>query len=240
MGCERRLLRVVCGSASLSLDATSEPGAANLWLASCIDPGMTQTEHLRLLTGMPPGEADHTPGSRGDDDLMLLARAGVEGSFTELIRRHQSRVVRVALRYLGDPAQAADAAQSTFIAILTNLAGYKARGTFKAYLYRVLINQCRMMRRSARIQARALDSVAATSSVSRDIDANAVLLRERYRDVELALHELSPKLRAVLLLRYSADLDYAEIAEALSIPVGTLKRRMFVGLGKLRELLEER
>jgi RNA polymerase sigma-70 factor (ECF subfamily) len=201
---------------------------------------MMQAERLRLLDGAPPGQPDTPLAQRGDDDLMLLSRAGGERSFEELVRRHQSRVLRVALRYLGDPGLAADAAQATFIAILTSPSLYRARGTFKAYLYRVLINQCHMMRRSERTRARALESIAATMAAGRNVDESTVLSRERQRDIELALRELSPKLRDVVVLRFAADLDHAEIAQALSIPLGTAKRRLFVGLAKLRELLEER
>jgi RNA polymerase sigma-70 factor (ECF subfamily) len=63
-------------------------------------------------------------------------------------------------------------------------------------------------------------------------------LRERFRDVQVALGGLSEKLRAVVLLRYSADLGYDEIADTLEIPVGTVKRRLFDAMTKLREAVE--
>lgn len=196
---------------------------------------VTRTKPLSLVTAPLPGAGSPGLAERGDDDLMLLSRAGVEGSFNELVRRHQARVLRLAFRYVGEAALAADVAQSTFVRIFYALPQYRAHGTFKAYLYRVLLNQCRMARRSARVHSRALEAL----SSARDVDVTAVLMRERRRDVESALGQLSQCLREVVLLRYGADLDYAEIAETLDIPLGTVKRRMFVALAKLRDTLEE-
>ena len=190
---------------------------------------------LSLVTGPALREQPAPFSERSDDDLMLLARGGVDGSFSELVRRHQKHTLRVAFRYLGEPALAADVAQNTFVAIFHALATYKAQGHFQAYLYRVLLNQCRMAQRSARVQARALE----TLSLSRELDATAVLARERRRDVERALQQLSQKLRDVVLLRYGADLGYQDIAGVLEIPLGTVKRRLFVAMGKLRDTLEE-
>lgn len=198
-------------------------------------PGVTRTKPLSLVAAPVPATGDLGLAGRSDDDLMLLSRAGVDGSFAELVRRHQARVLRLAFRYVGDLALAADVAQSTFVKVFHALPQYRARGTFKAYLYRILLNQCRMARRSARVQSRALE----TLSIARDTDVTAVLMRERRRDLESALAQLSQCLREVVLLRYGADLDYAEIAETLAVPLGTVKRRMFVALAKLRDTLEE-
>lgn len=172
---------------------------------------------------------------RSDDDLMLLARGGVDGAFDALIRRHQARVLRLALRYLGERALAADVAQNTFVAMFRSLPEYRANGKFKSYLFRVLLNQCRMSRRSARSESRALDA----ATLSQSLDPAEVLLRERRRDVEAALAGLSDKLRDVVLLRFGGELAYEEIAETLGIPLGTVKRRLFDAMAKLRETLEE-
>lgn len=186
-----------------------------------------------------PGGADAAESTalvdRSDDDLMLLARGGVDGAFDALIRRHQGRVLRLAFRYVGERALAADVAQNTFVALLRALPQYRANGKFRSYLYRVLLNQCRMSRRSARTESRALDA----ATLARSSDPAEVLLRERRRDVEAALGGLSDKLRDVVLLRFGAELAYDEIAETLGIPLGTVKRRMFDAMAKLREILEE-
>ncbi|HEY6724621.1 MAG TPA: sigma-70 family RNA polymerase sigma factor [Polyangiaceae bacterium] len=179
-------------------------------------------------------EHHHLEG-RSDDELMLLARSGLDGAFDALIRRHQRPVLRVAVRYLGEAALSADVAQNTFVALLRALPDYRAHGQFKAFLYRILLNQCRMARRSERSFQRALDQASNATAAG----AHEVSLHEHRRDVEQALLRLSDKLREVVVLRFGADFNYDEIGETLGIPTGTVKRRLFSAKAKLREMLEE-
>jgi RNA polymerase sigma-70 factor (ECF subfamily) len=188
-----------------------------------------------------PAVADEAPPleSRTDDELMLLARGGLDAAFDAIVRRHQARALRVAARYLGRIALAPDAVQNTFLEIYRSLPGYRPLGRFPAYLYRILVNQCRIAHRSARVEMRALDRVLAGSS---EVDTRAhdeILLREQRRELERALGALSEKLRAVVLLRFSAGLSMGEIADALDVPLGTVKRRLFDALQKLHDALEE-
>lgn len=196
-------------------------------------------ENSRRLSVVPkPAPADEPAGLGGltDDELMLLARGGVESAFSTLIARHQARVLRLAARYLGHESLAADVAQDTFVEIFRALAQYQARGKFTSYLYRVLLNRCHMTWRSARAEQRALEFVA--EGASQVVDDVELLLRERRRDLSLALGRLSEKLRSVVLLRYSAGLSYDQIAGTLEIPTGTVKRRLFDAMTKLRDGLE--
>lgn len=173
-----------------------------------------------------------------DDDLMLLARGGQSRAFDELVQRHQPRVVRIAARYLGDPASAADAAQAAFVELYRALPRYHPRGQLRAYLYRVLINQCHMAKRLLRNQVRAFGTLSTEPPVTVEIPDQAILTRERTREVERALAELSPKLRDVLVLRFAGELPYEEIAAVLDLPLGTVKRRIFDGLEKMRRRME--
>jgi RNA polymerase sigma-70 factor, ECF subfamily len=136
---------------------------------------------------------------------------------------------------VGREALAADVTQDAFVEIFRALPQYQAHGKFRSYLYRVLLNRCHMTWRSARAEARALE---VPSGEVEAIDEAELLLRERRRDVHVALGQLSEKLRSVVLLRYSADLSYDEIADTLEIPIGTVKRRLFDAMLKLRGSLE--
>lgn len=178
----------------------------------------------------PPAGLD----ARSDDELMLLARGGLEEAFSTLIRRHQGRTLRLAVRYLGREAIAADVAQDAFVEIYRALPQYQPHGKFPSYLYRVLLNRCHMSWRSARAEQRALQVVAEGIA---EVDEVELLLRESRRDLSLALGRLSEKLRSVVLLRYSAGLSYEEISETLQIPSGTVKRRLFDAMIKLRDAL---
>jgi RNA polymerase sigma-70 factor (ECF subfamily) len=191
---------------------------------------------LSLVEEPAPAAAQGTLAlsEHSDDDLMLLSRGGVSGAFDVLIARHRERVLRLAYRYVGQSALAADVAQNTFVALFRSLPHYRAHGKFTSFLYRLLLNQCRMAKRSARAETRALD----TARAFQELDASETLLRERQRDVEAAVATLSGKLREVVLLRFGADLNYQEIAETLDLPIGTVKRRVFDAMAKLRETLE--
>jgi RNA polymerase sigma-70 factor (ECF subfamily) len=180
------------------------------------------------------------PVSRGDDELMLLARGGHPTAFDELVRRHQPRVVRMAARYLGDRAAAADAAQAAFVELYRALPSYRPRGKLQAFLYRVLLNQCRMAWRARRSEARAADVLASEPAEASQLPDEAILAGERTREVETALAELSPKLREVLVLRFASELSYDEIAATLEVPLGTVKRRIFDGMERLRVIMEGR
>lgn len=187
--------------------------------------------HLTVVA--PPAREAPLLTERDDDDLMLLARGGLGDAFDVLVRRHQRRALRLAVQCLGDPALAADAAQNAFVALLKAVHSYRAAGKFNAFFHRILLNQCHMARRRARsaswLPLDELNTVAAASEI---------LAREQRRDVSRALSELSNKLSDAVLLRFGADLSYAEIADTLDIPVGTAKRRVFVAMSRLRELLD--
>jgi RNA polymerase sigma-70 factor (ECF subfamily) len=191
----------------------------------------------RLSLVPKPPSADESTGleDRSDDELMLLARGGLEPAFATLVRRHQARTLRVAVRYLGRDSLAADVVQDAFVEIFRALPLYQAHGRFSSYLYRVLLNRCHLTWRSARAEQRALTLVSQDVT---EVDEGELLLRERRRDLSLVLGELSEKLRSVVLLRYSAELSYQEVAETLDIPVGTVKRRLFDAMAKLRDALE--
>ena len=176
---------------------------------------------------------------RTDDDLMLLARGGMVTAFDALVRRHQHRVLRVAARLVGRSSMARDVAQNAFIEIYRALPRYQARGKFVPYLNRVVLNQCRMLFRSARVERHVLEVVTQTPApIGRQAEAE-IIARERQREVEVALGGLSEKLRNVVVLRYSGGLTYDEIAETLVVPVGTVKRRLFDAMEKLRRTMEE-
>ncbi len=188
------------------------------------------------LSVVPDADPAAPYANRSDDDLMLLARGGVEPAFDALVRRHQGRVLQIAKKFLGSSALAEDAAQDAFVELYRYLPRYRPDGKLRVLLYRITINRCRMSARTTRRSRLVL-----TEPPERSVPAEAedtVLRRERQRDVQAAVDQLTPALRSVVTLRYAGDLTQPEIAEALDIPVGTVKSRLFHGLKKLRGLLE--
>lgn len=196
----------------------------------------------KILAFSPDRRPDSGP-PRDDDDWMLLARSGRPGAFDELVRRHQAGVLAIAYRYLGQPDAAKDVAQNTFVEVYRRLPDYRPQGRFRAYLHRVLLNQCRMAVRSRGIRRRfhqRLDrhEEADGGSPAAGLPDEEILARERQRQVERALLGLSEKLRAVVVLHFSGELSHAEIALALGIKVGTVKSRLNAALVKLRDEME--
>jgi RNA polymerase sigma-70 factor (ECF subfamily) len=183
-----------------------------------------------------------THGDHDDDELMLLARGGLREAFDELVRRHQARALRIAVRYLGcgHLLLAQDVTQNAFLSVYQALPRYQPRGQFSAYLHRTLLNQCRMAQRRARVENQVLEQehLASVAHESPTTETE-ILSRELHQHLEVAVGRLGHKLREVVVLRFSAGLRYDEIAETLEIPLGTVKRRLFDALKKLHRAMEK-
>lgn len=171
-----------------------------------------------------------------DDELVALARDGDMFAFERLVRRHQSRVLRIAIRYLGDVSQAADVTQNTFLQLYRSLPRYVGRGRFTAYLGAIAINQCRLLSRSMPKHTYSLDTAIAPDALT---VRPATDCSELGQLLQQAMGSLSDKLRAVVVLRCVEGLELAEIAEALDVPLGTVKSRLFAGMAQLRSSLAE-
>jgi RNA polymerase sigma-70 factor (ECF subfamily) len=198
----------------------------------------TPTQSLRLVK--PDEDVGRVPrlDERSDDDLMLLVGGGHPGAFEVLVRRYQARVLRVAGRRLASAATAREVAQETFFKIFQTATRYQPRGLFSAYLFRVLLRECAMAARSAGAERRRLDRAweldAGLEPATAVPPEELILRRQRDRDLQEAVTRLSPKLRDAVTLVYFAGLSYQDAAETLRIPMGTLKRRIFDALEKLR------
>lgn len=196
---------------------------------------MDASKARQLELGAGPQPLSRPLDDQTDDALMLLTCEGQQAAFHVLVRRHQSRILRIAARCLSDRSLTTDVAQNTFLELYRNRQRYEPRGRFTAYLCRIALNQCRMSGRAARSATRGPLHELPVEELTADV----ILQRERRRDLDAALGKLSEKLRTVVVLQYTGDLSQSEIADALHIPIGTVKRRLFDAMAKLRELLEE-
>lgn len=207
----------------------------NLLLAACTIPGSMVEPSLKAVVVPLFGGALE---ARSDDELMVLARGGRPAAFDVLVRRHQASALKVAARYLGSPADARDACQNAFLEVYRSLTRYQPQGSFVFYLRRVLLNQCRMLGRSAATRIR----IAGVSSVDVPVAARlpdeALLAKERARALTSAVCELSDKLREVVALKYAGEHSLEETAAILELPVGTVKSRLFSAMDKLKGNVE--
>ena len=179
--------------------------------------------------------ATHDPwASVADDALMLLTRNGQTRAFDALVRRYEVRLLRSAHRYLGDAAWAQEAAQCAVIALYSYVPRYQPRDKLERLLWRILLNECRLVRRRQRGEARALRRLSIVPLAPVSTPAAAFETTEQSKRVSRAVAGLSDKLRAAIVLRFTGDLPYEEIAEILAVPVGTVKSRIAAGLSKLK------
>jgi RNA polymerase sigma-70 factor, ECF subfamily len=157
-----------------------------------------------------------------------------------LLRRHHDRIAALCRRMCGNDADAADATQEALIAVVRGLPRFDGRAAFGTWVYRVATNACldELRRRSRRpLPAFATDDAARSrlpGSLTTADGAEAVAARI---DVDAALARLQPEFRAAVVLRDLCGLDYAEIAEVLEIPAGTVRSRIARGRTQLADLL---
>jgi RNA polymerase sigma-70 factor (ECF subfamily) len=168
---------------------------------------------------------------------MQLAAAGKQEAFEALVRRHQARLRAYCARWCGSSALGDELAQECFVELWRRRASYVAEGKLKAYLFQIAANRCKNQKRADGRQL-TLDAGSATDDASDTPPiSDRFALRQRQEHVQAGLSKLPEPQREAVLLRYSAELDYAEMASLLGVPEATARSRVFLGLIKLRRLL---
>jgi RNA polymerase sigma-70 factor (ECF subfamily) len=166
---------------------------------------------------------------RTDAQLVAAINAGDAAAFEVLYFRHRDWVVNLACRFTGNEDMALDVMQETFIYLVKKFPGFRLTANLKTFLYPAVKNHsiaaCRKSRRYQSGEAEQtllanLPSAAATPELG---------------DLAVVLANLSEEHREVLLLRFVDGLSLAEIAEASSIPLGTVKSRLHNSLETLRQ-----
>lgn len=174
---------------------------------------------------------ERPPTTGHDVELAALAATGDRRAYGELVRRHGS-AVRGLLRRLGaDPATADDVAQDAFLVGFEQIADYRGEGAFGGWIKKTA---ARLYLRKVKRDARLIFSDAAPEEPSPTISDAAPGDR---LDLDEALKGLSHGERLCVSLCYGADWSHAEAAEALNIPIGTVKSHVRRGLDKLRARL---
>lgn len=159
-----------------------------------------------------------------------------EERFAVLFHQYKNLVYRTAYLILGDADEAEDALQEVFFQVYKALPTFDpAKGAFTTWLHRITVNRCLSRQRKHRLSSVPLDRAAPSSFAGSPTDSRSLEDEEVLRQ---ALGRLSEKLRAVVVLRYYLDLSYAEIAQVLDIPVGTVKSRLDLALRTLRRELD--
>lgn len=166
-----------------------------------------------------------------DDEKIWIesARQGDDDAFARLVEAYQRPVFNVCYRMLGDPAEAEDAAQETFIRAYTRLDSYDPGRKFSSWLLAIASHYCIDRLRRRRFGLVSWDDLPPWRWLpDSDPEPEEVALRhEAQRQVQELLNQLPPDYKAAVILRYWHELSYEEIAETLNSTLPAIKSRLF-------------
>ena len=175
-----------------------------------------------------------------DEALVALVARGDEDALAELYDRVGRIAYGLALRVLRDERHAEDAVQEAFLQVWRSAATFRAERAKASTWILTLVHRraVDLVRREERRQADPLTDDSAAGIAPDDTDEAAWLRFERER-VQAALKQLPDMQREALELAYYGGFSQSELADRLGVPLGTIKSRMFAGLARLRELLDD-
>jgi len=190
--------------------------------------------------GIPLSSARTSPVELDDQQLITASKHGDQDAFARLVQRYQRRIFNLVYRMLQQYEEASEITQETFLAAWQGLPSFRGDARFATWLYRIAYN-CALKQLETRkrdkalrvaLQAeQALQSHVGYESTDAQMDEH-----ERQAFVQEHLSRLPAKYRIVLILRHLQDMSYEEMAEILTMPIGTIKTHLF----RARNLLKER
>jgi len=178
-----------------------------------------------------PGSRHSRFASLHDVELCAHAATGDRRAFGELVRRHGSPVRNVLRRMGAQPAEADDVAQDAFLTAFERIAEFRGDGTFAGWVKKIAARlYLRRLHRDRKLGALSAEAIEDEPEVRRS-DADAAI------DLEEALKGLGKAERLCVTMCFGAGLSHSEAAEALNLPLGTVKSHVKRGLEKLRTRL---
>lgn len=183
---------------------------------------------------MPPPPNNPRQDPRSDLELIDAVNQGDAQAFESLYHRHRDYTLRLAMRFTGERNLALDAVQDSFVYFYKKFPGFTLTAKLTTFLYPVVKHNALTLKKKAqRAQGDASDEVlkAQPSQAAANDPAQA----ESTDDLTTLLATLPEAQREVLVMRFVDGLSVEEIAQALDIPVGTVKTRTHHAIKKLRE-----
>lgn len=193
-----------------------------------------------------PDHSNQSPDT--DEQLLAKLREGDRGVFGPLVRRYERELFGYLRRYLGDDDLADDVFQNTFVQVFLKIKQYEPGRSARPWLYAIATNQAidALRKKNRRADRRAEAIVSADDDgeprpllellPSADVGPSDCADQAEQRElVRAAVDRLPEILRQVVLLAYFQGMKYRDIADALDIPVGTVKSRLHAALTKLTE-----
>jgi len=188
-----------------------------------------------LVMEMLSEEAPVSCAHFGEADLVHRAQQGDTFAFGELVNKYRDRVFNQIYRMIQNQDDALEITQKTFVKAWQSIQAFRDKSSFYTWLYKVATREAFEWHRRTRPRFVELhvDLRSPTAHPDREIQRNEI------RQMVLhAVAQLSPKHRAVIVLKELEDLQYAEIAETLHCSIGTVMSRLFHARRKLQILLQ--
>jgi RNA polymerase sigma-70 factor (ECF subfamily) len=172
-----------------------------------------------------------------DRELVERFARGESKAFDTIVERYEQRVYAIALRMTGNVEDARDTMQEVFISALRALRSFRGDAQLSTWIHRVAVNaSLDTLRKRKRHIANPLEEAGDRPSDAVEPE-EAAARAARAVEVQRALQNVSEDYRAVLVLHDLQDLDYAQTADALDIPVGTVKSRLHRARAEMARLL---
>jgi RNA polymerase sigma-70 factor (ECF subfamily) len=174
--------------------------------------------------------AERTPAEQSPASGNDIAENGIVATdFAAIVRRYQSAVFSIALHFLADRSAAEELAQDVFLQLHANLSTMKSEDHMKFWLRKVTAHRCIDYKRRRKLPQVSLDQAPEPAAPTQSADP---FLARRLRQYVASLPE---KPRLVMILRYQEDMSAENIAEALTMPLATVKSHLQRSLAMLRE-----
>ena len=204
-----------------------------------VPPDPSAPPPLRLIAPCDRSSDPELQQDMTDAALVAAALDGDQDACAAIVRRHHATCWRYAYRMLGHRQDAEDVVQETFFRAFRSLPSYREEDRFRAWLFRILANQCRTAavrrhRTGGWIPLHDADAPARTDQPIR------VLERREIADaLQRALETLGPKYREAFLLKYGEEMEYGEMSRVTGVGVSALKMRVKRACDLLRPALRE-
>src|SRR5580765_2674670 len=180
-----------------------------------------------------------------DEQMVERALSGDPEAFGEIVRRWERRIFALTYGMLGREEDARDATQETFLAAFRNLRGFRGDAKVSSWLHRIAVNQCITRQRRAKVRGEtALEDEAEKNAAvfALPVDVSPARSAEaigRSLAVRKAVMALPHDLRQVVVMKEFEELTFQQIAEALEIPLSTVKSRLYTALRQLQLRLQK-
>jgi RNA polymerase sigma-70 factor, ECF subfamily len=172
-----------------------------------------------------------------DEIIVKRALSGDAEAFGEIVRRWERRIFALTYGILGREEDARDATQETFLAAFRNLRGFRGEAKVSSWLHRIAVNQCLTRQRRAKVRKESALEDSPDTELAAAVEESpdsVVEGRQRTLAVRRALNGLPLDLRQIVVMKEFEELTFREIAEALDLPLSTVKSRLYTGLKQLQ------